>query len=116
MAEPSAQEDFAKLTADLATLRGDVAKLAETLSTLARNESEAVGSAVKQSVRRGAARAGATASGLLDEGSAALDDAKERVQSLTGDVGAAIERNPFGAVVAALGIGFVVGLLTRGRD
>jgi ElaB/YqjD/DUF883 family membrane-anchored ribosome-binding protein len=116
MAEPSAQDDFAKLTADLATLRADVAKLAETLAAVARSESEAVGAAVRERVRTRAAQASATATGLLDEGAAALDDAKARAQSLGNDVTAAIERNPLGAVAAALGIGFLVGLLTRGRD
>ncbi|WP_029351464.1 hypothetical protein [Bosea sp. 117] len=115
MAESSAQDDFAKLSADLATLRADVAKLADTLTTLAKAEGEAVGAAVRHQVKRGAARAEATATNLLDEGAAALQDAKERAQSLTSDVGGAIERNPFGAVVAALGIGFVFGLLTRSR-
>ena len=38
MAQPNAQDDFAKLSADLATLRGDVAKLTETLTALARSE------------------------------------------------------------------------------
>lgn len=116
MAEPSAQEDFAKLTADLATLRADVAKLADTLAALARNEGEAVSAAVRERIRTRAAQASATATGLLDEGAAALDDAKARAQSLGNDVTAAIERNPLGAVAAALGIGFLVGLLTRGRD
>lgn len=116
MAEPSAQEDFAKITADLAALRADVAKLADTLAAVVRNEGEAVGAAMRAKVRSGAAQAGATASGLLDEGAAALEDAKARAQSVGNEVTAAIERNPLGAVAAALGIGFLVGLLTRGRD
>jgi len=61
------------------------------------------------------AKLSADPANLLAEGAAALQDAKERAQSLTSDVGGAIERNPFGAVVAALGIGFVFGLLTRSR-
>ncbi|MBS7539691.1 ElaB/YgaM/YqjD family protein [Ancylobacter lacus] len=115
MAQPSPQEDFAKLTDDLATLRTDVAKLAETLTSLVKNESEAMTSAVRSKVRSGAARAEATATSLLDEGSAAIEDAKDRARNLTTDITDAIERNPVGSVVAALGIGFVVGLLTRGR-
>ncbi|MFK8253588.1 hypothetical protein [Ancylobacter terrae] len=116
MDDPKLQDDFAKLSADLATLRGDVSKLTDTLAALVRNEGEAVSAAVKQQVKRGAAKAEATAAGLLEEGSAAVDEAKARAQSLASDVGTAIERNPFGAVIAALGVGFVFGLLTRGRD
>lgn len=116
MAEPNAQEDFAKLSDDLATLRADVAKLAETLTLLAKAEGEAVSDAVKQKVRSGAARAEATASGLLEEGTAAYEEAKAKAQSLSGEVCSAIERNPFSAVAAALGIGFLFGILTRGRN
>jgi ElaB/YqjD/DUF883 family membrane-anchored ribosome-binding protein len=116
MAEPNAQEDFAKLSEDLATLRADVAKLAETLTLLAKAESEAVSDAVKQKVRASAARAEATASGLLEEGTAAYEEAKAKAQSLGGEVCSAIERNPLSAVAAALGIGFLFGILTRGRN
>lgn len=110
------QNDIGKLAEDLATLRADVAKLTETLAAVARTEGEAVSAAVRDRVRAGKARAEATAAGLLDEGAAALDDVKARAASLQGDVTAVIERNPVGAVAAALGIGFVIGLLTRGRD
>ncbi|MCJ8143530.1 hypothetical protein MKI84_11450 [Ancylobacter sp. A5.8] len=116
MAEPDAQNDFAKLSEDLAVLRADVAKLAETLSLMAKAEGEAVTDAVRQKVRAGAARAEATASGLLEEGTAAYEEAKARAQGLTSELGSTIERNPLSAVAAALGIGFLFGLLTRGRN
>lgn len=115
MAQPNAQEDFAKLSADLATLRSDVAKLTETLAAVARTEGEAAADAVASRVRASKARAGAAAAGLVDEGLAAYEDAKERAQAITGDVGAVIERNPYGAVLTALGVGFLFGLLSRSR-
>lgn len=115
MAEPNPQEDFSKLAEDLATLRTDVAKLAESLAGLARQEGAAAAEAVKQKVRSGSAQAEATAAGLLDEGAAAVNDAKACAQAFCRDASGAIERNPFAAVVAALGIGFVFGLLSRGR-
>ncbi|MCK0206946.1 hypothetical protein MWN33_02745 [Starkeya koreensis] len=115
MAQPNAQEDFAKLSDDLATLRADVAKLTETLASIAKAEGESAAEAVASRVRAGKARAEAAAANLADEGYAVYEDAKGRAQALGGDVGAAIERNPYGAVLAALGVGFVFGLLTRGR-
>ncbi len=115
MAQPNAQEDFAKLSSDLAALRADVSKLAETLAAIARAEGEAAADAVSSRVRAGKARAEATAAGLMDEGMAAYEDAKGKAQALGGDVGAAIERNPYGAVLAALGVGFIFGLLSRSR-
>lgn len=115
MAEPNPQEDFSKLTADLAALREDVAKLAESLATLAKQEGAAAAEAVKQKVRSGKAQAEATAAGLLDEGAAAVQDAKSLASALCSDTSAAIERNPIAAVTAALGIGFLFGLLSRSR-
>ncbi|MCS0494978.1 hypothetical protein NVS89_07700 [Ancylobacter sp. MQZ15Z-1] len=115
MADPNPQEDFAKLSADLAVLRADVARLADTLTTFVKAEGEAAAEAVTGRLREGKARAEATAAGLMDEGAAALDEARLRAKAAGGELGAAIERNPLGAVSAALGIGFVLGLLTRGR-
>lgn len=115
MAQPNAQEDFAKLSADLATLRTDVAKLTETLTAIARAEGDAAAGAVGDRLRAGAARAEAAAAGLAEEGYAAYQDAKARAQALGGDLGATIERNPYGSVLAALGVGFLFGLLSRGR-
>lgn len=115
MAQPNAQDDFAKLSADLSTLRGDVAKLTETLAAIAKAEGGAAADAVTGRFRSGAARAEAAAAGLAEEGYAALQDAKTRAQALGGDLGATIERNPYGSVLAALGVGFVFGLLSRGR-
>lgn len=115
MAQPNAQEDFAKLSEDLATLRADVARLTETLATIAKSEGDAAAEALASRVRAGKARAEAAAASLAEEGYAVYEDAKGRAQALGGDLGATIERNPYGAVLAALGVGFVFGLLSRGR-
>ena len=108
MADTNAQQDFAKLSEDLTVLRADVAKLAETLTVLAKTQGEAAADAVTSRVRQGKRKAEATAAGLYDEGVAAYEDVKERAGALGGDVTAAIER-------IALGVGFLFGLLSRGR-
>ncbi|MBB3770713.1 ElaB/YqjD/DUF883 family membrane-anchored ribosome-binding protein [Angulomicrobium tetraedrale] len=115
MAEPNAQEDFAQLSADLAVLRADVARLAETLTTLAKVQGEAAADAVASRVRQGKEKAEATAADLMEEGADAYQEAKERASQFGGEVTATIERNPLGAVAAALGVGFLLGLITRGR-
>lgn len=115
MADPNPQEDFSKLTTDLAALREDVAKLAESLAALARQEGAAAAETVKEKVRSGKAQAEATAAGLLDEGATAVQDAKACASAFCRDASGAIERNPFAAVIAALGIGFVFGLVSRGK-
>ena len=115
MAEPNPQEDFAKLSNDLAVLRTDVTRLAETLTSFARSEGEAAAEAVSARIRQGKARAEATAAGLMEEGAAAIDEAKVRARVATKDLTAAVERNPLGAVCAALGVGFILGLLSRSR-
>lgn len=115
MAEPNPQDDFAKLSSDFAALREDVAKLTESLAAVARQEATGAAETVKRKVRAGSARAEATATGLLEEGAAAVEDARACASTMARDVCRTVERNPIASVTAALGVGFLFGLLSRGR-
>jgi ElaB/YqjD/DUF883 family membrane-anchored ribosome-binding protein len=48
-----------------------------------------------------------------DKGSKALDEAKQRVRTLREDGEDYVRENPMKAVMTALGIGFVLGLIFR---
>jgi ElaB/YqjD/DUF883 family membrane-anchored ribosome-binding protein len=50
-----------------------------------------------------------------DKATQAWDDAKVRVRTLQGDGEDYVRENPMKAVFTALGIGFVLGLIFRGR-
>lgn len=115
MAEPKPQEDFSKLAADLATLREDVAKLAESLTILAQQEGVAAREALKDKLRFGSARASAATADLLEDGMEKVEEAKTQAHAFCRDASGTIARNPIAAVAAALGIGFLVGMITRGR-
>ena len=100
----SADDSPGDITADLAALRRDVARLAETMSTLAQQQAQAAGHRVSEAV--GDAR---------DKIASTAADAQDRVRAATGEIEACIERNPLMAVLIALGVGVSLGLLTRSR-
>jgi len=90
--------------ADLAALRQDVARLAETVSKLVQHQTQAAGRRVSEAV--GDAR---------DKIASGATDAQNRVRATSGEIEACIERNPLMAVLIALGLGVSLGLLSRSR-
>lgn len=92
------------LSTDFATLRGDLAKLTETVTTLVRNQSDNAG----QTVRTAIGQARETISSTANQ-------ATDRVTSLGNEFESSIERNPLTAVLIALGVGVVAGMLTGHR-
>jgi ElaB/YqjD/DUF883 family membrane-anchored ribosome-binding protein len=90
------------LEAQIETLKSDIASISETLQQL-----------VKSGVREGRAKAERTADYYkqqgMDQAEAALDTARAYGEALE----VRIERNPFSAVLVALGLGFLVGLMSR---
>ncbi len=91
--------------ADLAALRQDVARLAETVSKLVQQQTQAAGHRVSEAV--GDAR---------DKIARTAADAQNRVCAASGEIEACIERHPLTAVLIALGVGVSLGLLSRSRD
>lgn len=85
---------------DIATLKGDVARLTDTLATLL---------ADGKATARTAAREG------VDRATAAAESAKERAAAAADDLSATIEQNPLTSVLIALGAGYLVGVLGRSR-
>ena len=92
------------LTADLAALRHDVARLTETMSELVQHQTQAAGHRVSEAV--GDAR---------DKIASTAADAQNRVRVASGEIEASIEHNPLTAVGIAFGIGMLLGVMTRSR-
>jgi ElaB/YqjD/DUF883 family membrane-anchored ribosome-binding protein len=90
------------LEAQVETLKKELSDVTATLSDL-----------VKSSVRQGRARAERTAEQYLRQGQeqadAALDSARLYGEALEGH----ITKNPFTAVLIALGLGYLIGLMGR---
>lgn len=108
------------LQQDLEALRADIAALTETVGRLAKDMADAratMRDTMKESVKTAAKDAAAAGEELLndavklggDAAGAAGEAAHARVTSLEDE----IRRNPVTAVLAALGIGFIVGVLGR---
>jgi ElaB/YqjD/DUF883 family membrane-anchored ribosome-binding protein len=100
----TAESTTGDVSADLAALRHDVARLAETMSKLVQQQTQAAGHRVSE-----------VAGGARDKVASAAADAQHRVRAASGEIEASIQRNPLMAVLIALGVGLSLGLLTRPR-
>jgi ElaB/YqjD/DUF883 family membrane-anchored ribosome-binding protein len=92
------------VTADLAAIREDVARLAETISKLLQRQTQAAGLGVSDAVGDARDRFASTAA-----------DAGNRARAASGEIEASIERNPLTAVLIAFGIGMWLGMMSRSR-
>jgi ElaB/YqjD/DUF883 family membrane-anchored ribosome-binding protein len=90
------------LAAQMETIRADVATLTSLLSKIANDE-----------VANARAKVRDAASTLSDKGERLAGAARDQADASTREVEAAIQRNPFGAVLIAVGLGFLFGMFTR---
>jgi ElaB/YqjD/DUF883 family membrane-anchored ribosome-binding protein len=108
MLEPSmtktAEGAGGDLTADLAALRQDIARLAETMSELVQHQTKAAGF-----------RASAAVGDARDKIASTAADAQNRVRAASGEIEASIKRNPLTAVLIAFGLGISLGMMSRWR-
>ena len=84
-------------------------------TTGAQNESETSKTHAKRDAEDLKSATTAIAEDYRDKATQAWDDAKVRVRTLRGDGEDYVRENPMKAVFTALGIGFVLGLIFRGR-
>ncbi|HEY6335346.1 MAG TPA: hypothetical protein VI113_05615 [Alphaproteobacteria bacterium] len=87
------ETDFEKLRGELAQLRADLGKIADTMQGLVRHGKTEVFGKAQQSAER------------------IQDEVKKRAESLVHE----IEERPVGAAVAAFSIGLILGMLLGGR-
>lgn len=92
------------LTADLAALREDVARLTETIGRLVQHQTQTAGLGVTDIVGDAKEKIASTTA-----------DAKSRVRAASGEIEASVERNPVTAVLIAFGIGMSLGMMSRSR-
>ena len=87
-------------------LRKDIATLTQTVTQMAAD-------GVRSSTEHLRNTAGSAARKASEAGQDALKDATKLVEDATHDLEAQVRRKPLTAMMAALGIGFVLGLVTR---
>ncbi len=103
------------LAADLAALRADVARLTETMSTLAQNQAGHASAAVSESMEKARVVLDEAIEALTQTGRDLANEASGRLRNMGTEVGASIERNPLTAVMIAAALGLVIGMLGRDR-
>jgi ElaB/YqjD/DUF883 family membrane-anchored ribosome-binding protein len=95
-------QDSAAVAEEIAVLKQDIARLTAAVADLVKREAGQTRSRVEDVV-----------TDLYREGRDALGQAEARAKGLGEDLSHTIERNPITAVLAALGIGLIIGLLSR---
>jgi len=91
-----------ELAAQVEALRRDVAAIGNTLSNLVRSTAE-----------EGRDRLSRHASHYLDEGRRQADEAMAQARAMGEELEAQIGRNPLTSVLIALGLGFLIGVISR---
>lgn len=100
------------IASDLASLRRDVARLAESLSQSLRDQT---GSELRASVDGLRRSLGARVPDSGETGRQLAGEARERVADANARLESRIGESPLTSVLVAARIGFVLGLLSRGR-
>ncbi|MBV9392958.1 MAG: hypothetical protein JOZ84_00955 [Methylobacteriaceae bacterium] len=114
------------MSADLATLREDFAKLSSSVAELVKLQAAQAGAAMLGVVGDARERLASTTADARDKLAGRAADAQERIMdkaadaqdrfmAATADLEATIERNPLIAVLIALFIGLLIGTLSRSR-
>jgi ElaB/YqjD/DUF883 family membrane-anchored ribosome-binding protein len=93
------------LSSELKSLRDEVLRLSEQVSTYARDEAEYAGVKVKDAVHE-----------MSRKGRDFAETARDKVETVSHDVEDQIARNPWMAVLIASGIGLMLGMMSRSRD
>jgi ElaB/YqjD/DUF883 family membrane-anchored ribosome-binding protein len=92
------------VAADLAALRQDVARLAESMNALMQGQAQGAAQRVSDVVDDAKAKVASAAA-----------DVKSRVDAAGSEIEASIERHPLTAMLITFGIGMALGMMTRPR-
>lgn len=112
----SVSESWDQLSEHLDKLREDIAGLNAAVSNLARagvSEGRDRVAAQLDDLSRRTAELGEE---MQARGRRAADDARHQAGTLSRELEEAINRNPLTAMLIALGLGFIIGMSSRGRN
>jgi ElaB/YqjD/DUF883 family membrane-anchored ribosome-binding protein len=103
------------ITSDLAALRADIARLAETMTTIAQNQAGTTSQALSETMEKARVVLSEATDSLSRTGRDIATEATGRIKTMGTEVGASIERNPMTAVLIAAALGLMIGMLGRDR-
>ena len=98
------------LQEQLRTLRSDIAQISTTVAQLVQGQ----GGSLKEVAAGAVGAARERVAGITEQGRHYADQAQTQMAAMAREIESQIERNPMTAVLVALGIGFAVGLMSRG--
>lgn len=101
---------------ELERLRADFSRLADTVSSLLRDQSGSAQSSVRGFVDTAREQVASRAADLGRGGQAFAYEARDRISGANAALEHRIERNPLKSVLIAAGIGLVLGLISRHRS
>ena len=113
MAHNSALNDKDDISLHLERLRTDFATLSETVKRLASESAASAQSQVSDAANRAAHGASDAGHQIYRDASTLGKDAMNTASAASGQIETQIARNPVTSVLAAIGIGFAIGLLSR---
>lgn len=116
MAERKIENTAGDVSADLAQLKADLSRLAASVASLVETQGQAAAANVKGRVRAAAATAEDAAARVAEEGRHAYDQTRAAVATAGDDLSRMVERNPIASLGIALGVGLVIGMMSRRRD
>lgn len=106
---------MAELSSDLAALRADVARLTETMTSIAQNQAGSTSQALSETMEKARVVLSEATETLTQTGRDLASEATGRIRTMGTEMGASIERNPLTAVMIAAALGLVIGMLGRER-
>lgn len=104
-----------EISSDLAALREDVARLTETMSAIAQNQTGNASQALSETMEKARVVLSEATDTLTRTGRDIANEATGRIRTMGTEMGASIERNPLTAVMIAAALGLVIGMLGRDR-
>lgn len=113
MAHVSHLKDDDDVGQQVERLRADFMTLSETVTRLASESAASVQSQVRDTAAKAAHKVSAAGAHAYQDAAKLGHDAIDTAHVAVGRLETEIARNPMTAVLAALGFGFVVGLLSR---
>lgn len=98
--EPSVED----LRDNLVELRKDFKALLTTVERLAESQAQDVSNQVREGLKT-----------YADKGEALYGSASKKAERVYGELHESVERNPMSAMMIALGLGYLIGVMTRSK-
>jgi ElaB/YqjD/DUF883 family membrane-anchored ribosome-binding protein len=113
--QETAEQMRDRLAEDVSGLRADMTKMHDILSKFVSDAGSQAAQTARHVGQTVASHVGSTATGLASTGADIASSATEQLKKFATDLEGIARKNPLGALVGALGVGIVIGLIVRGR-